>query len=520
MQKRYIKLQKTECEKTIKYMVDNYGIPKLIDRLNLYIYNEKNKELQIKFKNKNIFFKENSLNDAYGWVELKNRSIKSFFQTLYNLGFKEFIFGRSETIEFEMGSKLVGSIFKESLKGSFIEFEYTSEDSERNIEELLNKLNINNNQIYNTESFSKIKTNKELEKENLFDNTKRLNKHIREYCVQHGVEIRTDSLTLQSRLEGVSNDYSYLEKSFNDLTGISLVDGNLPRINNNFIEEGISIIIPSYNSHDKLEYTLRSINSQDLNSKQFKSIEVIVVDDFSEINTEVIINKLKLKFNCKSIRLNQNMDVAFARNIGASASSYEKLIFLDSDILISKNYISNMYYRLSVIPNAVFTTFRKNIKLDDFVLKKINKGLDNPKEIDDSRISNKTKPEQVGWEEDNKEVRQFNIFDDTDGFKNLGFGASVGVYDLPGVLSGHNIAISKNNFQKVNGFCTEFKGWGIEDKFFGLSLVTEGNFIIPVTSSMVYHLEYGPRDGDLNKKIKELNNNYDKYKKMLKNIWW
>jgi len=72
----------------------------------------------------------------------------------------------------------------------------------------------------------------------------------------------------------------------------------------------------------------------------------------------------------------------------------------------------------------------------------------------------------------------------------------------------------------VNGFCTEFKGWGIEDKFFGLSLVTEGNFIIPVTSSMVYHLEYGPRDGDLNKKIKELNNNYDKYKKMLKNIWW
>lgn len=520
MQKKYITAKEKEINGAIKYMVKKYGLPYLVDRFNLYIYNDQNKELQIKFKNKRVFFKENNLHDAFGWVELRNRSIKSFFKTLFNLGFKKFIFGRSETIEFILSSDLTVSIFRDSLKGPFIEFEYTTEDSEVIIKKVSKNLKLSNSHIYDVKSFAEVKLKGGLEEEYLFDNTGRLNKNIREYCVSNGVEIRTDSLTLQSRLEGVSNDYSHIEDAFKDLSGTHIVSGNVAKVSKNIIKTGISIIIPSYNSYEKLIHTLKSINSQSLSVKEFSNIEVVVVDDFSEQKVEDLIKKLKLKFDCKSIRLNQNMDVAFSRNIGVAASSHEKIIFLDSDIVISKNYISNMYYRLSVIPNAVFTSFRKNIELNDSILKKINKGLPSPEEVDDSRIINKTKPEQVGWSDKNRETREFNIFDDTNGFKNLGFGASVGVYDLPGILSGHNIAISKENFQKVKGFCTKFDGWGIEDKFFGLNVVVEGNFIIPVTSAMVYHLEYGPRNGDLNKKIKEVNVNYEKYKKMLKNIWY
>ncbi len=521
MQKKYIKLDKNEVSDTVDYLVSIKGLPKLIDRFNLYFYNDENKELQIKFKNSQIFFKENKLNDAFGWVELKNRSIKSFFQTLDNLGFKQFSYGRSKTLEFNISRGLTLTLFKESLKGPFIEIEYTTADSETFVKGLVESLKISDKEMYDTESFSKIPIITDFQKEKLFDSTNRLNKHIKGYCIQHGVEIRTDSLTLQSRLEGVSNDYSDVEESFKNNSGISLVDGDVSNIWKASFMSGVSIIIPSYNSHDKLEYTLRSINSQSLSDMEFKKIEVIIVDDYSKIDTFGIIENVRpeLKYMCKSDRFNQNMDVAFARNVGASMCSYDKFIFLDSDILISKHYIKNMIYRLNTIPNGVFTSFRKNISLEDNILSRVNEGLENPVDIDDSRISNKTKIEQVGWDQHNKEVRQFDIFDDTDGFKNLGFGASVGVYDLPGILSGHNIVISRENFYKVKGFCTEFQGWGMEDKFFGLSIVLEGNFIIPVISSMVYHLEYGPRDGDLNRKVEEVHVNYEKYKKRLGDIW-
>ncbi|MES3005446.1 MAG: glycosyltransferase [Patescibacteria group bacterium] len=521
MQKRYIKINAGEISKTSEVLIKDHGLPSLVDRLNLYLFNDKGKELQVKFRNSKIFFKENSLSDTFGWTELKNRSVKSFLQTLDHLGFNKLIHGRSQTLEFNIFGGLVLSIFKDSLKGPFLEFEYSTKESERYILSLIEKIRFEDNFIYDTESFNKIPFLTELSTEVLFNQAGRLNKIIKDYCINHGVEIRTDSLTLGSRLEGASNDYSEIEDAFKIFTSIPLVDGEVSGSWNSSYMDGVSIIIPSYNSYEKLEYTLRSINSQELTSGEFRKVEVIVVDDNSQKDILSLIEKLRLdlKFECKSIRFSQNLDVSFARNAGASVAQFDNFIFLDSDILISKNYIKNMLFRLKLIPNAVFTSFRKNILSSDEILKTIDLGLNNPVDIDDSRISNKTKSEQVGWADYNSEVRHFHIFDDTNGFKNLGFGASVGVYDLPGILSGHNIVISRTNFFNAKGFDTKFKGWGMEDKFFGLSIVLQGNFIIPVVSAMVYHLDYGPRDGDMSKKIREVKANYEIYKKRLGDIW-
>lgn len=521
MQKRYIRISTNEVSKTVEILTKDYGLPSLVDRFNLYLFNVEEKELQVKFRNSKIFFKENRLSDAFGWIEIKNRGIKSFFQTLGHLGFSTILNGRSQTLEFSISGGLVISVFKDSLKGPFVECEYSTKDSEHLLFSLVNKIGVENTMIYNPESFSQIPFSTEVRKESLFDETGRLNKSIREYCVSHGVEIRTDSLTLGSRLEGVSNDYGEVEEAFKIFTSIPLVDGDASSIWDSSYMNGVSLIIPSYNSYKKLEYTLKSINSQSLSTDEFSKVEVIVVDDFSEKEISVLIKQLEstLKFSCKSVRLHQNMDLSFARNIGASMAQFDNFIFLDSDILISKHYIKNMLYRLRIVPNAVFTTFRKNILIDDKILGTIEQGLDSPMGVDDSRIMNKTKPEQVGWDQHNQEMRQFNIFDDTNGFKNLGFSSSVGAYDLPGMLSGHNIAISRANFYNAKGFYTKFKGWGMEDRFFGLNVVLHGNFIVPVISAMVYHLEYGPREGNLDKKITELEANYEVYKKKLSEIW-
>ncbi len=521
MQKRYIKINTHEIKKINDFLINKYGLPKIVDRLNLYIFDKDRREFQVKFRNSNISFKENKISDVFGWIGLKNQSIKSFFQTLKHLDFNTMVCGRSNTLEFNVNGKLVISIFKTSLKGSFVEFEYSTEDTEQLIHELVNALNFEDNAIYDTESFSMIPLSSDVTEEHLFDRMNRLNDTVRNYCISHGVDIRTDNLTLKSRLEGVSNDYGQIEPVFKEFSSISLVDGDISPVWDKSFMKGVSIIIPSYNSEDKIIHVLKAINSQSLSEEEFKLVEVIIVDDCSTKNILDIVNEIKneLKFDLKSARLNQNMDVSFSRNAGVSLSKFDNLIILDSDILMSKDYIKNIVYRLQLVPNAVFTTFRKNITLKDEIIQEIDNGLCNPIDIDDSRVVNKTKHEQVGWDSENKEIRQFNIFDDTNAFKNLGFGSAIGVYDLPGVLSGHNIAVSKENFNRVKGFFTKFKGWGMEDKFFGLNIVLEGNFIIPVTSSMVYHIDYGPRNGDLGKKITELESNYEMYKKMLGEMW-
>ena len=93
------------------------------------------------------------------------------------------------------------------------------------------------------------------------------------------------------------------------------------------------------------------------------------------------------------------------------------------------------------------------------------------------------------------------------------------MYDLSSMLSGHNFSLRKTTFKKSGGFNTKFKGWGLEDKFFGVKLVCNGVYIIPVLSANVFHLNYGPRDGNLERKINELKNNKEIYDQLLKEDW-
>ncbi len=60
----------------------------------------------------------------------------------------------------------------------------------------------------------------------------------------------------------------------------------------------------------------------------------------------------------------------------------------------------------------------------------------------------------------------------------------------------------------------------MEDSYFGAKVIANGNFIIPVLSSAVYYIGYGPRDGDLEKKQKELTNNFKIYENLLNQEWF
>lgn len=97
----------------------------------------------------------------------------------------------------------------------------------------------------------------------------------------------------------------------------------------------VSIIIPSYNAEKTLEKCLESV---------FFSIgpsdEVIVVNDASSDRT----NLISKNFNCKLINLLENGGAAHARNQGVKEATKDLIIFVDSDILISKKYLDKIKF--------------------------------------------------------------------------------------------------------------------------------------------------------------------------------
>ncbi|WP_181280515.1 glycosyltransferase family 2 protein [Aphanothece hegewaldii] len=96
-----------------------------------------------------------------------------------------------------------------------------------------------------------------------------------------------------------------------------------------------SIIIPTYNRPERLKTCLESLTFLDFSYKQF---EVIIVDDGSVEPLDPIVNNFKEKLQIKLIRQN-NAGPASARNKGASQAQGEFLVFTDDDCQVDSNWL-------------------------------------------------------------------------------------------------------------------------------------------------------------------------------------
>ena len=95
----------------------------------------------------------------------------------------------------------------------------------------------------------------------------------------------------------------------------------------------LSIIIPVYNSSAMLKKCLQSVYQS-----SYKKFEVIVVDDKSTDGSLGIAKK----FQCKILRFKKNSGPSKARNIGSSIAKGDILVFLDSDCIVSKDWLKKI----------------------------------------------------------------------------------------------------------------------------------------------------------------------------------
>lgn len=108
----------------------------------------------------------------------------------------------------------------------------------------------------------------------------------------------------------------------------------------------ISIIVPVYNVEKYIRKTLRTIEKQTL-----QDFEVIIVNDDSPDNSQIIIDEFCQKdnrFKCYKIL---NGGVAAARNYGLKHASGEYILFVDGDDLLTRQALEKMY-RSAITQNA------------------------------------------------------------------------------------------------------------------------------------------------------------------------
>lgn len=269
----------------------------------------------------------------------------------------------------------------------------------------------------------------------------------------------------------------------------------------------LSIIIPCYNTEKTIKKVLETINYQYLNLN-IRSFEVILVDDGSKTKISNIVDEDDYPFNMKIVRLESNCGLSVARNIGVNISKGDILIFIDSDIILDKNYIKEHLVRNMIIQNAIFVSFKENVKFEDkrISYQNIKRGINPPDYSRDLRIYKKVKKNAVGSYCVRKNM-EIEILEATNYFKSFYGSRCFGVYDLSCMVTGHNFSIRKSTLLKASAFTHEISGWGMEDVYLGLKIINSGNFIIPVLSTGVYHIDHKPRSGSNEKKIKEYKKN-------------
>lgn len=132
----------------------------------------------------------------------------------------------------------------------------------------------------------------------------------------------------------------------------------------------ISLIIPTYNKADYLDIVLYSINQ----TVKIYPIEIIIIDDGSSDHTKNVVNKY-LNFLDIKYFYQKNKGLSNARNRGIIKAKYDKLLFIDDDRILPKDYFEKIDIndsRTVVIgkrQEIYISNFNENI---NFIKKKIS----------------------------------------------------------------------------------------------------------------------------------------------------
>lgn len=230
-----------------------------------------------------------------------------------------------------------------------------------------------------------------------------------------------------------------------------------------------SFVIPTYNNAKLLLNNLEALNHLVL--PEDCEFETIVVDDGSDTDTYSVISQLPVSYRLDYIYLErcEESSRARARNRGIDKATGDIVVFIDSDIIVNPDYITELErcfrYNKDCIVVGTRILLEKDVSFE---------------EVKDGSIFKESVRKKKGAR---KEFRK-EIFED------LSYNASSIRYPCLYCYS-CNLAIPREKIVKCNGFDEELKKWGVEDVELVYRIIQDNTKIIFNSRNQVMHQFHG-----------------------------
>ena len=135
----------------------------------------------------------------------------------------------------------------------------------------------------------------------------------------------------------------------------------------------ISVIIPVYNAEIYLNKCLTSIKNQ----KNFKDLEIIIINDGSTDNSKKIINKFKQENKNIIVKNLDHKGVSFARNVGIDLATSKYITFVDSDDYLENDCYEPLLKNIEVDDELIVSGFNIEYENSKIKLKRKNNKIEN-----------------------------------------------------------------------------------------------------------------------------------------------
>lgn len=316
-------------------------------------------------------------------------------------------------------------------------------------------------------------------------------------------------LTIQNGLNSMSNDYSIIEL-ISDTLGLKDIARDKAPLLENY--PSFSIIIPGRGVHNTINNVIcaiqKSVENLHTNNIQW---ECLIVDDNNKIPLSSVI-RCKENGHIKVLRSEQRLYSSGARNLGIQHATGDLILFLDGDTMLETSYFREHLFRHMVSENLITVSLREYI--DDNTTDVLLRKADISK---DTRVSTIYYPDRIGLLPV-KEAIAVEALKETDNFRTFGFGKKIGPIDLPFMVKGNNIMVSRKIAEML--FPPHYIGYGPEDIMYAAKAIARGCMVVPILSTGVFHINHPIRSGSVEKRNQELRDNLMRMRGDLLDLVW
>ncbi len=103
----------------------------------------------------------------------------------------------------------------------------------------------------------------------------------------------------------------------------------------------ISVVIPTYNRLPILQKSLAALEHQELNDDKIEGYEIVLVDDGSTDETLTWLQDNQTELPHVKLYQQEHQGAAAARNLGVTNAQGDTIIFIDSDLVVTKSFLQS-----------------------------------------------------------------------------------------------------------------------------------------------------------------------------------